>query len=100
MLVAEHVAKLNPERRPEIQARLTDPDRRRAMTMLTAIIGLIFAIDGASQLALALSVPTGMFVADSTGARIVVLGTGLIVTAWYLRRDKRRRPPTRFQPGG
>ena len=37
----------------------------------------------------------GMFVADSTGARIAVLGTGAIVTIQYLRlRNKRldRRP--------
>ena len=59
--------------------------------MLTAIIGLTFAIDGASQIALALTVPTGMFVADSTAARIVVLGTGFVVTAWYLRQHGRRR---------
>jgi hypothetical protein len=92
------VAKLNPERQPEIHARLADPDRRRAVTILTAIIGLTFAIDGGSQIALALTVPTGTFVADSTAARIVVLGTGLIVTTWHLRHqkerlDKRRRPP-------
>ncbi len=104
-LAAEHGAKLNPERRTEIQTRLADPDRRRALTMLTAIIGLTFAIDGASQIALALTVPTGMFVADSTGTRIVVLGTGLIVTVWYVRhqrerRDKQRRPPGRFQRDG
>jgi hypothetical protein len=61
------------------------------VTILTAIIGLTFAIDGASQIALALTVPTGTFVADSTAARIVVLGTGLIVTTWYFRHQKERR---------
>ncbi len=105
VLVADHVAKRSPERRAEIHARLADPDGRRALTILTAIIGLTFALDGASQIALALTVPTGMFVADSTGARIVVLGTGLIVTVWYFRRqkerrDKERRPPARVQRGG
>jgi hypothetical protein len=87
-LAAEHVAKLNPERRPEIEARLADPARRRELTLLTAIVGVTFTIDGASQIALALTVPTGMFVADSTAVRILVLGTGLVVTATRIRRLK------------
>jgi hypothetical protein len=105
LVVAEHVAKLNPERRTEIHTRLAEPDRRRAVTIFTAIIGLTFAIDGASQIALALTVPTGAFVADSTAARIVVLGTGLIITIWYLRyqsdrRARGRRPPASFKRHG
>lgn len=89
--VAQHIAKLNPERRPEIEARLSEPGRRRAVTILTAIIGLTFAIDGASQITLAFTVPTGMFVADSTAARIVVLGSGLILTFSYFRHQKQQR---------
>ncbi len=60
------------------------------MTILTAIIGLTFALDGATQVALALTVSTGSFVADSTAVRIVVIGTGAIVTFRYLRHMKRR----------
>ena len=97
LLVAENVAKLNPPR-PELAARLAQPDRRQGLTILTAIIAATFALDGASQIALALSVPTGMFVADSTGARIAVLGTGAVVTIQYLRLQRKRqdrglRPP-------
>ena len=97
LLVAENVAKLNSDR-PEMAARLADPDRRRVVTILTAIIGVTFAIDGASQIALALTVPTTSFVADSTGARIAVLGTGVVGTIRYLRLQKKRvdrrpRPP-------
>jgi hypothetical protein len=104
LLVAEHIAKLNPERRPEIEARLAAPDRRRALSILTAIIGLTLTIDGASQITLALTVPTAMFVADSTAARIVVLGTGLAVTVSYFRHQKQPRerghgPPPRFEHG-
>ncbi len=91
ILAVEHAAKLNPERRPEIEARLADPRRRRALTMLTATVGLTFAIDSASQIALALTVPTGMFVADSTAARIAVLGTGLVVTASCIHRLRAHR---------
>jgi hypothetical protein len=97
LLTAENVAKLNPDR-PEIAARLAEPERRRVLTMLTAIIGATFALDGASQIVLAFTVPTAMFVADSTGARIAVFGTGLVVTIQYLRNQKKRldrgpRPP-------
>jgi hypothetical protein len=103
IMLAERIARLNPERRPEIQARLADPDRRRALMILTAIVGLTFTIDGASQTALALTVATRTFVADSTVARIVVLGTGLLVTTWYLRHQKQRRDrgprsPASFEP--
>ncbi|HUA04370.1 MAG TPA: VC0807 family protein [Solirubrobacteraceae bacterium] len=88
LLAARHAGKLNPERQPEIEARLADPARRRSLALLTAIIGFTFAIDGAGQIALALTVPTGSFVADSTAARILVLGTGLVVTASFIRRLK------------
>ena len=90
LLVAEHVAKLNPGRRAEMEARLADPRRRRLVTILTAIVGAFFTLDGASQIALALTVPTGSFVADSTVARIIVVGTGVIVTATYLRHQQQR----------
>ena len=96
LLVAEHVGKLDPERRPEIEAKLADPGRRRALTILTAIIGISFALDGASQIALALTVPTRSFVADSTAARILLLGTGFVATASYLKQQ--RRGPDRSRP--
>jgi hypothetical protein len=41
--------------------------------ILTSIIRLTFAIDGASQIALASTLPTGSLATDSTTARIVVL---------------------------
>lgn len=90
LVVAQSVARLNTDS-PEMAARLTEPARRRAITILTAIIGATFALDGASQIVLALTVPTGMFVADSTAARIVVLGTGLVICVQYLRRQKANR---------
>jgi hypothetical protein len=97
LLVADNVAKQNPGR-PEVAARLALPDRRRVLTTLTAIVAATLAIDGASQIVLALTVPTASFVADSTGARIAILGTGLVITIRYLRDQKKRldrgpRPP-------
>jgi hypothetical protein len=94
LLVAQNAAKLNPDR-PELMARLAEPHRRRMLRNLTAIIGTTFALDGASQIILALAVPTASFVGDSTGARIAVLGTGAVITFRYLRSEKNRldRPP-------
>lgn len=56
LVVAQNLAKLNPD--PEMTARLAQPDRRRGVTILTAIIATTFAIDGATQIVLALTVPT------------------------------------------
>jgi hypothetical protein len=97
LLVAENAAKLNPDR-PEMTARLAQPERRRVLMILTAIIAATFAIDGASQITLALTVPTAAFVADSTAVRILVLGTGAVLTIRCIRHhrkqlDQRPRPP-------
>jgi hypothetical protein len=104
LLVAENVAELNPDR-PELAARLAQPDRRRMVTTLTAIIAATFAIDGAAQIVLALTVPTANFVADSTGARIAVLGTGAVIAIQYFRNQKRQldrgpRPTAASGPPG
>jgi len=85
IVLVERVARLNPQRRSEIEARLADPRRRRALSTLTAIVGATLSLDGATQIALALIVPTGSFVADSTAARIAVLGIGAVLTVSYLR---------------
>lgn len=95
LLVAEHVAKLNPEH-PEIAARLAQPARRRTLSILTVTIAATFAIDGASQIALALTVPPASFVADSTAARIAVLGTGAVLTIRLVRSHKKQ--PDRGSP--
>jgi intracellular septation protein A len=86
LLLAEQTAKANPG----LEARLANPARRRFVTVLTAIVGLFLAIDGVSQVVLALTVPTGSFVADSTAVRIAVIGAGVIVTAWYIRDQNKR----------
>ena len=81
LLLAEQTARGNPD----LEVRLADPARRRFVTVLTAIVGLFLALDGLSQIVLALTVSTGSFVADSTAVRIAVIGVGVIVTAWYIR---------------
>ena len=91
LLVAEHAAKMGPEQQPEIEARLAEPQRRRALSILTAIIGLSLTFDGATQTGLALTVPTGSFAADSTAARVIVLGSGLVTAVWCFRYQKQQR---------
>jgi intracellular septation protein A len=86
LLLAEQTAKANPD----LEARLANPARRRFVTVLTAIVGLFLAIDGLSQIFLAVTVPTGSFVADSTAVRIAVIGAGVIVTAWYIRDQNKQ----------
>jgi hypothetical protein len=100
LVVAEQAAKANPE----AQARLADPARRRFVTVLTAIVGLFMAVDGVSQVVLALIVPTSSFVADSTAVRVAVVGIGVIVTTWYIRdrnnqinRPRHRRSPAEYK---
>lgn len=44
----------------------------------------------AGQIALALTVPTSSFVADSTAVRIFVLGPGAMVTVRHVRHLKTR----------
>ena len=86
LLLAEQTARANPD----LEARLADPARRRFVTVLTAIVGLFLATDGLSQIVLALAVPTGSFVADSTAVRIVIIGAGVTVAAWYIRDQNKR----------
>jgi hypothetical protein len=94
LLLVEQRAKTSPE----VAERLTDPARRRFVTVLTAIVGVFLAIDGLSQFVLALTVPPGSFVAASTAVRIVVFGVGVIVTIWYIRDQSqhinRQRQPS------
>lgn len=96
LLLAEQTAKANPD----LEARLADPARRQFVTVLTTIVGLFLATDGLSQIVLALTVPTGSFVADSTAVRFAVIGAGVIVTAWYIRDQNKRinRPRPRSSP--
>jgi len=93
VLAVERRARLDPERRAEIEARLADPDRRRALVVLTLLIGLAFTLDGVVQTALAFTVSTGAFVADSTVAHLAVLGGGAAAVLWYFRYQKQRREP-------
>lgn len=95
--IAQRSATLDPQRRGEIEAKLAEPQRRRALMILTLLVGLILTIDGVVQIALALTVPTGAFVADSTVAHVLVFGIGVALVIWYFgyQKEQRRKPPAR-----
>jgi hypothetical protein len=50
-----------------------------------------------TQTGLAFTVPTASFATDSTAIRIVVLGTGFVITASYLRYQKQQRENGRLK---
>jgi hypothetical protein len=91
LMVAQRRAHLDPLHRAEIEAKLAEPQRRRALTVMTLLIGLVLAIDGVIQTVLALTVPTGAFVADSTAGHVLVFLPGAAVVVWYFRHQKEQR---------
>lgn len=91
LVIAQHRAELDLEHRAEIEAKLAEPDRRRALIVLTGLIGAAFTLDGVVQIVLALTVPTGSFAPDSTAAHVLVLGVGAAAVVWYFRHQRQRR---------
>jgi hypothetical protein len=91
LVVAQRRARLDPVRGAEIAAKLAEPRRHRALTIMTLLIGLILALDGLIQTVLALTVPTAAFVADSTAGHVLVFLPGAAVVAWYFRHQKEQR---------
>lgn len=91
MVIAERRAELDAEHRAEIVAKLAESSRRRALIVLTLLIGAVFTLDGVVQVVLAFTVPTSAFVPDSTAAHLVVLGTGAAVVIWYFQYQKQQR---------
>jgi hypothetical protein len=66
-------------------ARLKLPGSQRALTTLTAIIGVTATADAAAQIVLALTVSTSTFAEVARVASYVIIGSGLGVCALYLR---------------
>lgn len=91
LVVAQRRAELDAGHRAEIEAKLAQPDRRRALVVLTLLLSVFFTLDGAVQIMLAFIVSTDAYVPDSTAAHLVVLGGGVAVMAWYFQHQKQRR---------
>lgn len=91
LVIAQRSAAVDPQHRTQIEAKLAEPDRRRALVLLTALIGAVLTLDGIVQVVLAFTVSTGAFVFDSTAAHVVVLGGGAAAVIWYIRYQKEQR---------
>jgi hypothetical protein len=57
----------------------------------TTIIGAIFLVHGIAIAILALTLPTGMFLAVSRPVGLPIIAVGLTILIWYQRR--RRKTP-------
>lgn len=91
LVLVQRRAAIDPVHRSEIEAKLAQPDRRRALIVLTLLLGAFFTLDGVVQIVLAFAVSTDAFVADSAAAHAIVLGGGVAMMVWYFQRQKDRR---------
>jgi hypothetical protein len=73
------------------------PGGRRRLAAATAVIGAVLLAEAAATVALALTVPTGTFLVASRIVRFAVLGGGLAILGWSLRRA---RPSGEARGGG
>jgi hypothetical protein len=77
---------------------LADPATRRTAAVETAIIGAIFLAHAAAITILALTLPTGTFLAVSRPVGLPVIAAGLTVLICY-RRRRHARTPAGTTPG-
>jgi hypothetical protein len=103
-IAAAKFAAAHPEQTRPGAGELETDQRRAALTMLTAIIGVTATLDAAAQIVLALTVSTATFGVVARIATYLIIGTGLAVAALYLRFARRNRgdagaSPRRSQMG-
>ena len=89
--------RLLARRNAQAARMLADPAIRRRATGETAIIGAIFLIHAIAITVLALTLPTGTFLAVSRPAGLPIIAAGLIVLIWH-RRSRRRRTRQEMTP--
>lgn len=75
--------------------RLDTPGARKALTRLTAIIGITCVGDAIAQVVLALTLSTATFAEVARFASYAIIGGGLAVCAVYLRATRARLRPER-----
>lgn len=84
--------------RPDAATRLSrdTPGARRALRVMTAIIGVTLTTDAAAQVALAFTVSTSTFGVVAHIASWAIIGTGVAVGVLYVRgiRARLRETPT------
>lgn len=75
-------------RNPRARAALRDPARRRASAVVTALVGAMLLVHAVVLLGLALTQPTGTFLAVSRPVGWSVVGDGVAALLWYRRRRR------------
>ena len=86
--LAQHSHGVTTERQAEFRPRLVP----RALSTLTALIGVTLLTDAAAQVALALTISAAAFGVVARIAGHVIVGVGLAICVLYLRWAVRRAP--------
>ncbi|GAA2755830.1 hypothetical protein GCM10009872_11900 [Actinopolymorpha rutila] len=77
-------------RDPRMRGALSDPARRRTSAIFTVLLGSTLTAHAGVLLVLALSVPTGTFLALSRPVGLAVLAVGVGAMWWYRARLRNR----------
>ncbi|HEV7651562.1 MAG TPA: VC0807 family protein [Actinophytocola sp.] len=80
------VSRVLARRDPASAARLDDQQRRRGANVVTTVLGTTLALHALVLLALALSLPTGTYLAVSRPIGLAIVAAGTAVLLWYRRR--------------
>lgn len=91
VIASERLARTHPELERGEAVDSDTPGRRRALTILTAIIAVTGLADAAAQITLALSLSTSQFGVYAHVASYVIIGSGLAVGALYVRHVRGNR---------
>jgi hypothetical protein len=96
VIASPRLARTHPELERGKAADSDTESRRRALTILTAIIAVTGLVDAAAQVTLALTRSTSQFGVYAHVASYVIIGSGLAVGALYVRHVRAR---LRNRPG-
>jgi hypothetical protein len=88
------VLQLMARRNAQIAERIRRPQARRITTVSTAVIGLILLVHAVALIILAMTVSTATYLAASKPISWAIVGGGLVVLVWWIRRQY-PGPPSR-----
>jgi hypothetical protein len=90
------VMRLVARRKPALEQALHAPGSRRSSTVITVLLGVMTVVHALVLLVLALSLPTGTYLAVSRPAGLAVLAVGVGSLVWH--RNHRRRELASVSP--
>ncbi len=80
------VIQLLARRDPRLRLALRSPAHRRLSMVMTALVGTVLVVHALVLLALALTEPTGTFLALSKPVGWSIIGAGFVAMLWYRNR--------------